>query len=102
MPTEKQLANLKKFKSNDERTKKCSAKGKKTIKENNLVRKGMRNWLNENITDKDYNQMMKNLVERAKVDTKTFELLRDTLGEKPTDRIEATIEQPTFIDNLDE
>lgn len=102
MVSEKSLANLKKFKTNDEHTKKCSAKAKEKIKENNLVRKGMRNWLNENVADKDYDQMMKNLVERAKVDTKTFEVLRDTLGEKPTDRVEATIEQPTFINNLDE
>ena len=44
---------------------------------------------------------MGNLVERAKIDTKTFEVLRDTLGEKPTNRIEAKFEQPTFIDDLD-
>lgn len=102
MPTEKQLANLKKFKKDDEHTKRCSAKGLETQRKNNLVRKGMRNWLNDNVSDIDYNQMMKNLVERAKVDTKTFEVLRDTLGEKPTEKVEATIEQPTFIDNLDE
>lgn len=102
MVNEKSLANLRKFKKDDEHTKKCSAKGKEVTRKNNLVRKGMRNWLNDNVSDIDYNQMMKNLVERAKVDTKTFEVLRDTLGEKPTEKVEATIEQPTFIDNLDE
>ena len=102
MVNEKSLANLKKFKKDDEHTKKCSAKAKEVTRKNNLVRKGMKNWLNDNVSDIDYNQMMKNLVERAKVDTKTFEVLRDTLGEKPTEKVEATIEQPTFIDNLDE
>lgn len=102
MPTEKQLANLRKFKKDDKRTKMCSKKGIAVKNENLLVRKGMRNWLSENLSDSDYGQMMKNLVERAKVDTKTFEVLRDTLGEKPTEKLEATIEQPTFIDNLDE
>lgn len=100
--SEKQLQNLKPFKKGDKRTKECSAKGKKVIKENNLIRGGMRNWLKENVDDKDYQQMMKNLVERAKVDTKTFEVLRDTLGEKPTDKLEATIEQPTFIEDLND
>lgn len=100
--TEKQLQNLKPFKKGDKRTKECAAKSKQVAKANRLISGGMRNWLKENVDDKDYQQMMKNLVERAKVDTKTFEVLRDTLGEKPTDKIEATIEQPTFVEDLND
>ena len=34
-------------------------------------------------------------------DTKAYEVIRDTIGEKPTTEVEATIETPTFIDDLD-
>lgn len=100
--SKKSLQNLKKFKKNDEYTKQCSAKGGETQKKNALIRKGMKDWLQENVEDKDFEIIMGNLVERAKIDTKTFEVLRDTLGEKPTNRIEAKFEQPTFIDDLDD
>lgn len=96
------LENLKSFKKGDKRTKECSEKGVAKIKAKSLWNKTLKEGIRENMTDKDFQQIVSNLIERAKVDTKTFEVLRDTIGEKPTDKVEATIEQPTFIEDLDD
>lgn len=39
----------------------------------------------------DWNTMIDNLIERASADTKSFEVLRDTIGQKPTEHIEADV-----------
>lgn len=96
------LSNLKPFKKGDKRTIECCKKSNKVQKENNLWKKSLAEGIRSNMTEKDWNEITKKLIERAKTDNKAFEVLRDTIGEKPTDRVEATIEQPTFVDDLDD
>ena len=53
-------------------------------RENKLIRKRIL----ERTGEDDWNTMIDNLVDRAKVNTKAFEVLRDTIGQKPTSTIE--------------
>lgn len=39
----------------------------------------------------DWDTMIDNLIQRASLDTKSFEVLRDTIGQKPTEHIEADV-----------
>lgn len=71
-------------------------------KNKNLWKKSLTEGIRSNMTEHDWNEIAKKLIERAKTDNRAFEVLRDTIGEKPTDRVEATIEQPTFVDDLDD
>jgi hypothetical protein len=48
----------------------------------------------ERMGETDWDTMIDNLIERASSDTKSFEVLRDTIGQKPTDKVE--------VANLDE
>lgn len=52
-------------------------KEKKLIKDRILERMG----------EKDWNTMIDNLIERASNDTKSFEVLRDTIGQKPVEKV---------------
>lgn len=45
----------------------------------------------ERMGETDWNTMIDNLIERASADTKSFEVLRDTIGQKPTEHIEADV-----------
>lgn len=90
------------FKKGEKRASECAKKSVEKRIQNNLWSKTLKEGIRENMTDKDFKQIVDNLIERAKTDTKTFEVLRDTIGEKPTDRVEATIEQPTFVEDLDD
>ena len=43
------------------------------------------------------------LLDKAKAgDTKAFEIIRDTIGEKPVEKLEAKVEETTITINLDE
>lgn len=42
----------------------------------------------ERMGESDWDTMIDNLIARAQEDTKSFETLRDTIGQKPTDRVE--------------
>ena len=45
----------------------------------------------ERMGESDWDTMIDNLIERASADTKSFEVLRDTIGQKPTEHIEADV-----------
>lgn len=42
----------------------------------------------ERMGESDWDTMIDNLIARATEDTKSFETLRDTIGQKPSDRVE--------------
>lgn len=94
------VQNLKPFKKGDKRASECGKKSGQKRREDNLWKKSLAEGIRTNMSQEDWNEITKSLIERAKTDTKAFEVLRDTIGEKPTDKVEATIEQPTFIDDL--
>lgn len=45
----------------------------------------------ERMGETDWDTMIDNLIQRASLDTKSFEVLRDTIGQKPTEHIEADV-----------
>ena len=60
-------------------------------KENQLEKKIFKDELIKRLGDKDFNEILDNLIARAKKDDKSFEVLRDTMGQKPSEKIEANL-----------
>lgn len=61
-------------------------KEKKLFKEEILKRMG----------EKDWNDIVDKLIERAKKNDKSFEILRDTIGQKPKEEVEHEVKLPVF------
>lgn len=59
----------------------ASAKAKR---ENKLIK----DRILERMGEKDWDTMIDNLIARASEDTRSFEVLRDTIGQKPKDAVE--------------
>lgn len=67
-------------------------------RENKLIR----DRILERCGESDWDTMIDNLIKRASLDTKSFEVLRDTIGQKPTDKIEADVTQNIIRVTLDD
>lgn len=63
----------------------------KARKENKLIK----DRILERMGEADWDVMIDNLIARAQEDTKSFETLRDTLGQKPKESV--SIDAPTEI-----
>ena len=63
----------------------------KARKENKLIK----DRILERMGESDWNTMIDNLIARAQEDTKSFETLRDTIGQKPKESV--SIDAPTEI-----
>lgn len=63
----------------------------KAKKENKLIK----DRILERMGESDWDVMIDNLIARAQEDTKSFETLRDTLGQKPKESV--SIDAPTEI-----
>lgn len=46
--------------------------------------------------EKDWNKIVDNLIDRASKNSKDFEVLRDTMGQKPTDTVQVETILPVF------
>lgn len=57
-------------------------------KRNTLERKLIKDRLLERMKAKDWDEMIDGVIARAKKTDKGFEVFRDSLGEKPTDKVE--------------
>lgn len=82
--------NLKPIKDS-EVARKLQEKSVKKRKENDEKRKLLKELLIERTKSKDLDEMLDNLINRAKHSDKGFEVYRDTIGEKPTDKVEGNI-----------
>lgn len=77
--------NISKYNSSrtaEERREQAQAAGVKsgeTRRENKMIR----DRITERMTDDDLTEIVDNLIRRAKKNTRDFEMLRDTLGQKP-------------------
>lgn len=60
-------------------------------KQNDKERKLLKQLLIERTKSKDLEEMLDNLIQRAKDTDKGFEVYRDTIGEKPTDKVIAEV-----------
>lgn len=94
--------NLKPFTSNQshEEAVKNGRKGGIRSGEAKRERKLIRDRILERMGEDDWDKMIDGLIERAIADTKSFESLRDTIGEKPSDKVEldATVDIVVSID----
>ena len=72
--------------SNEELKKRQSNGGKKSAevrRENKLIK----DRILERMGESDWDTMIDNLIARASEDTRSFEVLRDTIGQKPRDEL---------------
>ena len=90
----------------DERTaserREIARKGGKRSGEVRRENKLIRDRILERMGESDWDTMIDNLIKRASLDTKSFEVLRDTIGQKPTDKIEADVTQNVIRVTLDD
>ena len=56
----------------------------KARRENKLIR----DRILERMGEDDWDTMIDKLIERATIDTKSFEVLRDTIGQKPKEQVQ--------------
>ena len=66
--------------------------------ENIKERKMLKELLLERITHEDLMEMIDNAIMRAKASDKGFEVYRDTIGEKPTEKVEANVSANIEVD----
>ena len=64
--------------------KKSAAKRSQNAKERKLIK----DRILERMGEDDWDTMIDNLIKRAQEDTKSFESLRDTIGEKPKEQVQ--------------
>lgn len=83
--------NLKPIKDS-KRARELQEKSVKKRMENIKERKMLKELLLERISNDDLMEMIDNAIKRAKTTDKGFEVYRDTIGEKPTDKIDANVE----------
>ena len=50
--------------------------------------------IEELLTQDDFKEIVLNQIKRAKTFDKSFEVLRDTMGQKPTDKVELESDKP--------
>lgn len=81
-----------------EMQRKSAAKRSQNIKERKLLME----LLIERTKSKDLEEMLDNLIQRAKNTDKGFEVYRDTIGEKPTERIDANVNGEIVVDIEDD
>lgn len=80
-----------------ERARELQEKSVEKRKQNIIEKKMLRELLKERTKDQDLNEMLDNLIKRAKKTDKGFEVYRDTIGERPTDKIEAVVDSEIDI-----
>lgn len=66
-----------------EMQKKSAEKRSQNIKERKLIRQ----VIEERLGNKDLDEIVDNLIERAKTDSKDFEVLQAALGQKPVEKV---------------
>ena len=81
-----------------ENARKAGIASGKARRENKLIR----DRILERMGETDWDTMIDNLIARASEDTKSFEVLRDTIGQKPTDKLEADVTQNVIRVTLDD
>jgi hypothetical protein len=73
----------------EERRANASKAGKASV-EARRERKLIKDRILERMGETDWDEMIDGLIERSKDSVKDFEVLRDTIGEKPKDQLEVT------------
>lgn len=71
-------------------------------KQNDKERKLLKQLLIERTNSKDLEEMLDNLIMRAKHSDKGFEIYRDTIGEKPTDKVIAEVDITNMVVDIED
>lgn len=99
MANEQNLKPIKKGELSKERAKTLQKLSAKKRSENVKQEKIFQKAIAERMGFDDFNEMIDNLIKRAKRQDKSFEVLRDTMGQKPIERVETT-EVPKIVDDI--
>lgn len=93
--------NLKPVRSKEEARERGRAGGKRSG-EARREKKLIKDRILERMGETDWDTMIDGLIERAKGNDKAFEILRDTIGQKPSEIIEVSglAEQQSKVDEL--
>lgn len=80
--------------TNSQRARELQVKSVQKRKENIEKKKLFESMIKERLKEEDLKQIVDNLIVRAKHNDKSLEVLRDTSGEKPTEKheVEANVE----------
>lgn len=87
MANEQNLRPIKKGELSKEEAKKRGSNGGIRSGEVRREKKLIRDRILERMGEDDWDTMIDNLIERASNDTKSFEVLRDTIGQKPVEKV---------------
>ena len=99
--TEKSKKNLKPIK-NSELARSLQEKSAEKRKQNNLEKMIFKEAIAQRMNVEDFNEIIDNLIKRAKYNDKSLETLRDTFGQKPKEQIESKQDINITMDsNLD-
>ena len=102
MANEQNLRPIQKGELSKEEAKRRGSLGGKASVEARKERKLIKDRILERMGEDDWDTMIDNLIRRAQEDTKSFESLRDTIGEKPKDQLEvAAMDINVTIDDED-
>lgn len=101
MANEQNLKPIRKGDLSKEELKKRQSNGGKKSAEARKERKLIKDRILERIGEADWDTMIDNLIDRAKDSPKDFEILRDTIGEKPIDKIQVSEIDQSVIDEVE-
>lgn len=99
MPNIENLKPIKKGELSREEAKKRGSNGGKASVQARKEQKIFKQAIAERMGFDDFNQMVDNLIARAKDNDKSFEVLRDTMGQTITNTIQV-IETPIINDDI--
>ena len=80
-----------------EMQKKSAEKRSQNIKERKLIRQ----VIEERLGGVDLEEIVDNLIDRAKYDSKDFEVLQSALGQKPVDKVMVAEVEQSVIDDVE-
>ena len=80
-----------------EMQKKSAEKRSQNIKEKKLIRQ----VIEERLGGADLEEIVDNLIDRAKYDSKDFEVLQSALGQKPVDKVMVAEVEQSVIDDVE-
>ena len=80
-----------------EMQKKSAEKRSQNIKERKLIRQ----VIEERLDGADLEEIVDNLIDRAKRDSKDFEVLQSALGQKPVDKVMVAEVEQSVIDDVE-
>lgn len=99
MPNIENLKPIRKGELSREEAKKRGSNGGKASVEARREQKIFKQAIAERMGFDDFNQMVDNLIARAKDNDKSFEVLRDTMGQRPVE-VHEVIETPIINDDI--